>query len=180
MSEGCIFILIYYNQLSPYWKKDYDKNVGIYTKEYEKGEITYDDYVKHINKYYDKLIQSFPHQEKAFIKKERDDILNSVKYYHDEAMNDHNYRRHREKTSIRLSHVKSNSKKATFGDHVPPEFQNEYYRDGGYRRNKAMTMKDIKELCKANQIKLSKVVDGKRVVYKKKELITRLKRKKLL
>jgi hypothetical protein len=54
------------------------------------------------------------------------------------------------------------------------------FHGGGYRRNKAMTMKDIKELCKANQIKLSKVVDGKRVVYKKKELITRLKRKKLL
>jgi hypothetical protein len=67
---------------------------------------------------------------------------------------------------------------------------------GGSRRNKAtpkskpkpkakpkhedMTMKDIKELCKVNQIKLSKVVEGERVVYKKKELITKLKRKKLL
>jgi hypothetical protein len=62
----------------------------------------------------------------------------------------------------------------------------------GNRRNKAtpkskakpkhddMTMKDIKELCKANQIKLSRVVEGKRVAYKKKELITKLKRKKLL
>ena len=58
--------------------------------------------------------------------------------------------------------------------------------DGGYRRNKAspkhdeMTMKDIKEMCKANEIKLSKVVEGKRVAFKKKELITKLKRKKLL
>ena len=43
-----------------------------------------------------------------------------------------------------------------------------------------MTMKDIKEMCKANQIKLSKVVEGKRVAFKKKELITKLKRKKLL
>jgi hypothetical protein len=63
---------------------------------------------------------------------------------------------------------------------------------GGSLRNKAtpkskakpnnedMTMKDIKEMCKANQIKLSKVVEGKRVVYKKKELITKLKRKKIL
>jgi hypothetical protein len=41
-------------------------------------------------------------------------------------------------------------------------------------------MKDIKELCKANQIKLSRVVEGKHVVYNKKELITKLKRKKLL
>ena len=65
-------------------------------------------------------------------------------------------------------------------------------RGGGSRRNKPtpkskakpqhedMTMKDIKEMCKANLIKLSKVVEGKRVVYKKKELITKLKRKKLL
>ena len=64
--------------------------------------------------------------------------------------------------------------------------------NGGNRRNKAtpnskakpkhddMTMKDIKELCKANQIKLSRVVEGKRIAYKKKELITKLKRKKLL
>lgn len=55
---------------------------------------------------------------------------------------------------------------------------------GGGRSNKPnfidMTMKDIRELCKANQIKLSRVVDGKRVAYKKKELMTRLRRKKLL
>jgi hypothetical protein len=69
---------------------------------------------------------------------------------------------------------------------------NGYHKEGGSRRNKAtpkpkakpkhedMTMKDIKEMCKANQIKLSKVVEGKRVVFKKKELITKLKRKKLL
>jgi len=34
-------------------------------------------------------------------------------------------------------------------------------------------------LCKANQIKLSRSIDGKRVVYKKSELITKLKRKKI-
>ena len=54
----------------------------------------------------------------------------------------------------------------------------------GGRRNKPnyadMTMKDIKELCKANQIKLSRVVNDKRVAYKKKELITKLKRKKVI
>lgn len=47
-------------------------------------------------------------------------------------------------------------------------------------RSREMNMKDIKEICKANQIKLSRVVDGKRVAYKKKELMTKLKRKKLL
>ena len=75
---------------------------------------------------------------------------------------------------------------------------NKKLNGGGSRRNKAsskpkaspkskakpkhdeMTMKDIKEMCKANQIKLSKVVEGKRVAFKKKELITKLKRKKLL
>lgn len=53
---------------------------------------------------------------------------------------------------------------------------------GGRRHNHSnhMTMKDIKELCNANQIKLSKVVGDKRVVYKKKELITKLKRKKVI
>jgi len=50
--------------------------------------------------------------------------------------------------------------------------------EGG--RHREMNLKDIKELCKANQIKLSRVVDGKRVAYKKKELMTKLKRKKLL
>ena len=43
-----------------------------------------------------------------------------------------------------------------------------------------MNMKDIKRLCKANQIKLSKTKDGIRVIYTKKELITKLKRKKIL
>lgn len=51
-------------------------------------------------------------------------------------------------------------------------------QNGG--RHREMNVKDIKELCKANQIKLSRVVDGKRVAYKKKELMTKLKRKKLL
>ena len=75
---------------------------------------------------------------------------------------------------------------------------NKEFSSGGSRRIKAtpkskhtpkskakpkhdeMTMKDIKEMCKANEIKLSKVVEGKRVAFKKKELITKLKRKKLL
>jgi phage host-nuclease inhibitor protein Gam len=55
---------------------------------------------------------------------------------------------------------------------------------GGRRRNQPkhtdMTMKDIKGLCKANQIKLSRVIDDKRVVYKKTELLTKLKRKKII
>ena len=50
---------------------------------------------------------------------------------------------------------------------------------GGYR-NLNMNAKDVKELCKANQIKLSRVVNDKRVAYTKKELITKLKRRKLL
>ena len=54
----------------------------------------------------------------------------------------------------------------------------------GGRRNKSkyaeVKMKDIKELCKANNIKLSRVIDGKRVYYNKKELLTKLKRKKII
>lgn len=56
--------------------------------------------------------------------------------------------------------------------------KNELGHSGG--RHHEMNLKDIKEVCKANQIKLSRVVDGKRVAYKKKELMTKLKRKKLL
>jgi hypothetical protein len=51
---------------------------------------------------------------------------------------------------------------------------------GGRRRRDTMTMKDIRELCKDNQIKLSRVVKDIRVVYKKKELLTKLKRKKVI
>ena len=43
-----------------------------------------------------------------------------------------------------------------------------------------MNMKDIRRLCKANQIKLSTTKDGVRIIYKKKELITKLKRRKIL
>jgi hypothetical protein len=41
-----------------------------------------------------------------------------------------------------------------------------YNMDGGYHTE--MNIKDIKYMCKANQIKLSKVVNGTRIVYKKK------------
>jgi hypothetical protein len=51
---------------------------------------------------------------------------------------------------------------------------------GGRYHNNTMTMKDIRELCKDNQIKLSRVVNDIRVVYKKKELLTKLKRKKVI
>ncbi len=51
-------------------------------------------------------------------------------------------------------------------------------RSGGKSKLKSQS-KRIKELCKANQIKLSRIIDGKRVVYKMKELITKLKRKKI-
>ena len=59
------------------------------------------------------------------------------------------------------------------------KIQNRMNSRGGYR-NLNMNLKDVKELCKAHQIKLSRVVNDKRVAYTKKELITKLKRKKLL
>jgi hypothetical protein len=55
--------------------------------------------------------------------------------------------------------------------------------DGGRRnqlKHAEVKMKVIKGLCKANNIKLSRVIDGKRVPYNKKELLTKLKRKKII
>lgn len=49
---------------------------------------------------------------------------------------------------------------------------------GGKSKSKSQS-KRIKELCKANQIKLSRIIDGKRVAYKMKELIIKLKRNKI-
>ena len=63
-----------------------------------------------------------------------------------------------------------------------PQFTHHKFTGG--RRNKSiytdMKMKDIKELCKTNQIKLSTTLNDKRVIYTKKELITKLKRKKII
>jgi hypothetical protein len=54
----------------------------------------------------------------------------------------------------------------------------------GGLRNKSiyadMNIKYVKGLCKANQIKRSQTKNEKRVVYTKKELITKLKRKKII
>ena len=55
--------------------------------------------------------------------------------------------------------------------------------NGGYYNNSKhtnMNIKNIKDMCKANQIKLSRVVNEKRIVYNKRELLTKLKRKKIL
>jgi hypothetical protein len=66
-----------------------------------------------------------------------------------------------------------------------PDFHNDEIYGGRRKPNKkptnaTMNMKDIKRLCKANQIKLSKTKDGIRIIYTKKELITKLKRKRIL
>jgi hypothetical protein len=71
---------------------------------------------------------------------------------------------------------------------INPNYHKQYYaspeHSGGRRSKKSKAplkapLKAIKELCKANKIKLSRIIDGKRVVYKKSELITKLKRKKI-
>jgi hypothetical protein len=63
-----------------------------------------------------------------------------------------------------------------------PQFERS--KISGGRRNKSiyadMNIKYVKGLCKANQIKLSQTKNEKRVVYTKKELITKLKRKKII
>jgi len=71
---------------------------------------------------------------------------------------------------------------------IDPNYYKQYYaspeHSGGRRSKKSKaplkaSLKAIKELCKANQIKLSRIIDGKRVVYKKSELIKKLKIKKI-
>jgi hypothetical protein len=71
---------------------------------------------------------------------------------------------------------------------IYPNYYKQYYaspeHSGGRRSKKSKaplkaSLKAIKELCKANQIKLSRIIDGKRVAYKKSELITKLKRRKI-
>jgi phosphomannomutase len=52
--------------------------------------------------------------------------------------------------------------------------------DGGSSNINDLDMKNIKDICKANQIKLSTIINNKRVVYTKKELITKLKRKRII
>ena len=91
----------------------------------------------------------------------------------------------------KLEELNKNLTKVTNMDELKEYFfqivQFEKYYKGkivGGRRNKSkyaeVKMKDIKELCKANNIKLSRVIDGKRVYYNKKELLTKLKRKKII
>jgi hypothetical protein len=72
----------------------------------------------------------------------------------------------------------------------PPVYEPKLPPSGGRRKPTAkkpkksnhadMNMKDIRMLCKSNQIKLSTTKDGVRIIYKKKELITKLKRRKIL
>jgi hypothetical protein len=81
--------------------------------------------------------------------------------------NNYGYNKYKEETEYEIPEVVSVSDKKGGRRHNQPKHAD-------------MTMKDIKELCKANQIKLSRVIDDKRVVYKKKELLTKLKRKKII
>jgi len=81
-----------------------------------------------------------------------------------------------------------NSREEFIKEHLKAKIDRNYYKkysaspehSGGRRSKKSKApLKAIKELCKANQIKLSRIIDGKRVVYKKSELITKLKRRKI-
>ena len=51
---------------------------------------------------------------------------------------------------------------------------------GRHNKSNSLDMKYIKDLCKANQIKLSTTKNDERIIYTKKELITKLKRKKII
>jgi len=51
---------------------------------------------------------------------------------------------------------------------------------GRHNKSNSLDMKYIKDLCKANQIKLSITKNDERIIYTKKELITKLKRKNII
>jgi len=79
--------------------------------------------------------------------------------------------------------------KTDLGTKLLPFYRLKSEQSGGRRKptkkpkksnHSDMNMKDIRGLCKANQIKLSTTKDGVRIIYKKKELITKLKIKKIL
>ncbi len=166
-----------------------------------KGEITDEDYLKIIRMYYEDSRRRNISEEsteiyKTAYDKAREELNNSLNLTNSFNSNSNNNTRAAQGSySAEVQHVYNDNRNA-----VPSEFRDGfgYGFNAGSRRNKAtpkpkptpkakpkpkhedMTMKDIKELCKANLIKLSKVVDNKRVVFNKKELITKLKRKKLL
>jgi hypothetical protein len=93
-----------------------------------------------------------------------------------------------------LKYIKKNYQKTYENLYKPNYYQKLYDSEftpksksstlkGGYR-NKSnyldMKLNYVKDLCKANQIKLSTTKNDMRVIYTKKELITKLKRKKII
>ena len=75
---------------------------------------------------------------------------------------------------------------------INKDFDNNYYqklydpkfnptlKGGRHNKSNSLDMKYIKDLCKANQIKLSTTKNDMRSIYTKKELITKLKRKRII
>jgi hypothetical protein len=140
-----------------------------------------DDLVKIHDHIYKKLLKKFEIHLSTYkiLKNEM------IDRYLDDKENNYLYVKEELKENEKQKIIKYFEKKAVplieFADEL---FKQKELNQYGGRRNKLnqadMNMKELKELCKANEIKLSKKVNDKRVVYTKKELITKLKRKKLL
>ena len=105
-------------------------------------------------------------------------VSDSIKIENPELYNAHIYN-----TELYNAHINNGIPYNAMSPHTQrAAFGSVSNRGGNLNKSKHpdMSMKDIKDLCKANQIKLSKTLNNSRVVYTKKELITKLKRKKLL
>ena len=135
--------------------------------------LTYQHYSDFLTQYYESVLQKHNYGENYI-----QDFLDRGIIYRDYP--DNNF------INKSLEFIKINYKtdvsSSYYNNLYDPKFT--HPKSTGGRRNKSiytdMKMKDIKELCKANQIKLSTTVNDKRIIHTKKELITKLKRKKII
>jgi hypothetical protein len=89
--------------------------------------------------------------------------------------------------SEKLSFIKNNYKDTKIDDTYYNKLYDKNFnptlkalKGGRHNKSNSLDMKYIKDLCKANLIKLSTTKNDKRIIYTKKELITKLKRKKII
>lgn len=147
--------------------------ISILMKQGYDVDLTYQHYSDFLTEYYESVLQKHNYGENYI----QDFIDRGIIY------RDYTYEKFINKS---LEFIKRNYQidvsSSYYNNLYDPKFTHPKLTGG--RRNKSiytdMKMKDIKELCKANQIKLSTTVNDKRIIHTKKELITKLKRKKII
>lgn len=148
--------------------------ISILMKQGYDVDLTYQHYSDFLTQYYESVLQKHNYGENYI----QDFIDRGIIYRDDPSYNNF--------INKSLEFIKINYKtdvsSSYYNNLYDPKFT--HPKSTGGRRNKSiytdMKMKDIKELCKANQIKLSTTVNDKRIIHTKKELITKLKRKKII